>query len=354
MKEKIENSGEIVLHFDVPDHSIPLDQFFKNAYGSKKIIQDFNRVLFNDEPDLEFLILPPEEGSWRGKIRIVVKIGSYGLGVILAFLTSEPGQVIVEHYSGNEPKYYYKLVLDYISGKDDKARDANKEYYSEQRIADQKTNLIIEEILKDCTVAFLSASNRELEVKDFSTDKFRNAYIGRNEFYLACIANTKIKAIGFDSSQKFSIKQKEFSDHIVEIVEDKSAEEEKLFYDIFDLEIYSPTWDTKSKLKWGAIISDTQENIIFDIKDAKFKTTYQKDSLDLPSTTKHRAKMQCTYQVKDQKKINVTAVSVLSYNGKKISRKYTFEEMERLYDISLKKEKIEQTEQLDLFGEKTN
>ena len=55
--------GVIILHFDVPEHLIPLNQFIDSAKATQNIIDNFNSQLFNGELQYEIRVIAPKEGG---------------------------------------------------------------------------------------------------------------------------------------------------------------------------------------------------------------------------------------------------------------------------------------------------
>ena len=55
--------GEVVYHFDVDSHSIPLKQFIDTARASQFIIDDFNEQYFDKSLRYNLHVKTPEKGT---------------------------------------------------------------------------------------------------------------------------------------------------------------------------------------------------------------------------------------------------------------------------------------------------
>lgn len=52
------------IHFDVPEHFIPLSTFIETARETEAIINALNQRLFHGELNYRVVVIPPKEGSF--------------------------------------------------------------------------------------------------------------------------------------------------------------------------------------------------------------------------------------------------------------------------------------------------
>lgn len=173
--------ARLPIHFDVTAHYLTAADYLVAVKSFKTVLEDFNKRIFDGAIEYEFLVLPAEDGSYKGVCGVLVKgvkstaktvltVGALGavLGLadnsILNDFTKElTGKTIQEVHIGKELAIF----------------------------------------LRDMTTGFYSTASDTLEriiPHDLNLDK---AMFAKTEFYTMCIDNRDISAIGFDDTDTF-------------------------------------------------------------------------------------------------------------------------------------------------------
>ncbi len=202
--------AEIIYHFNVKQHRIPLQQFIDTADTTKAILDDFNHQFFGDKLKYSLYVVPSEEGGLVEAFRIILLSGTilgkaavggtiimYGLG---EFLDTGMGKYIYEKYI-DEPLPWLKDTID-KNDTDHKSDEGIK--------APVLSKEVVESFLSVLPSYLLSENVENLKVAGITPDKFPKAFKARDTFYNACIENEEVRGIAFDRSHDFWIKRERF------------------------------------------------------------------------------------------------------------------------------------------------
>lgn len=227
-------SSELVkfhIHYDVDDHFIPMSDFLVAANAAQKIIDDLNRQILGGKLRYQLVIIPPEDGTFLKTI-----------GIIATAVTLN--------------SVVYPIVSDYVLGAFEELAQHKPSDYGKNHMR----------ALKDLTTGFLSKEVEELEKcipHELNLDK---AFKGKTDFYLSCQGNDKIKGIGFDSTNRFPIRNNDFSKHISK---DRTRNIDSDFI-IYDLIVTSPVIENKDYV-WDFQDKVTEQKISAYMRDESFK-----------------------------------------------------------------------------------
>jgi hypothetical protein len=97
----------IPIHFDVPGHEIPLSTFIRTAEQTAAIIWSFNREFFEGKLRYDLFVLPPEQGTFKSKLGIVLLAG---WGVVWSFTESDIGKALIKELTTHEPSYWAEMI----------------------------------------------------------------------------------------------------------------------------------------------------------------------------------------------------------------------------------------------------
>jgi hypothetical protein len=326
-------SSEIILHFDVPEHYIPLNQFIDTARSAQDIIESFNKEFFEGKAKYEIWVRTPEPGGLTEVLAVIFTC----MTSVWAFLCTDIGRAYIKGLTDQDPTYW--------------ADQLGKKTRQLSEIDKQRLCAIIIAMM---VTGFLQRDTPDLEKIGLSQEKFRKAYIARNKFYEACIENEEVRGLGFDRSHVFPITRAEFSDFIVDLPSPPEIQEiEEAIcwkFDTADLLVNSPNWKRDSKRKWQGSTPEKQD-IAFVIEDENF---WEHVNLkDISPNITDNMQVQWIYQNNAAKPTNARVLRVLSYNGKEISAPLTDAELDaQVNNLSIGKtgEEKAQEENIDLFS----
>ena len=342
--------GEIIYHFDLRAHSLPLKHFIDTARASQAILDDFRDQVFGKKIQYELRVLPPEEGGFVEVLGLIILGGG---GTVWGVLGTDIGKAYFKGLTGKEPG-------DWAEGLGEKHRKWLDRHKTPKIDSDQPTIIepVIEgEILTDAErdaealieflVSFLASKIDKLEQVGLTPEKFRKAFQARNAIYKACIDNPEIEGLAFDHSHDFPIKRSDFPQLITQIpdeIDDGDEEPTSWAIESVDIVVNSPNWKRDGR-KWQAATNKYQD-IAFSIEDNGFWHHVQ--IKDIQPDIQDNLRVQWAYpagQSKPSKDVRV--LRVLSYNGKKLSDPMTQTEL----DSELHEATVIETETRGLFDD---
>ncbi len=234
----LQSQGIITIHFDTAEHNLSLATFTYTAVAVDQIIKGLNEKMFEGKLGYEILILPPESGSFRESLAVMV-VGSV-LGLPWLFLESDVGKAFIKGATDHEPAYWAE-----IAGKN--AKEAV--------------------LLTEATKGILTKDAATLSKVGIDARTSSHIYAGKNQFYATCIQDTKIRGVGFDAGSNFSVTRSEFINHTFTPTNDLTSGSE---LKIHELIIVSPVTAKNAKNMWKAKDKNTGEIINFYLRDDEF------------------------------------------------------------------------------------
>lgn len=325
--------GEIIYHFDLSTHSLPLKQFVDTARASHNILDDFNDQVFDKKIKYELRVFPPEEGGFIELLGLVIVSGG---GTIWGVLGTDIGKAYFKGLTGQEPAEWAEKL-----GKRHRKRlKKNTQAKPATEItAIPDSAMLIEgeivtdrerdaEVMVEFLISFLAANINKLEKVGLTPDKFRKAYAARNAIYKACIDNSEIEGLAFDRSHDFPIKRADFPRLITQIPDQVDVDTDTPMswaVESVDIVVNSPNWKRDGR-KWQAATSKHQD-IAFSIEDDTFWHHVQVK--DIQPDIRDNMRVQWAYPAGQSKPSHVRALRILSYNGTKISDPMTQVELNR-------------------------
>jgi len=221
------------VHFDVPDHHIPLSDFLSTAKGIEIVSQNIASKIFNEKVFVSIVVLPPEEGSLKSQIGMLL-LGSV---LTLTFVNDD----FLEGLIGTDPR--------------------------ELRIeAGQSVREGIQ-YLANSTKNFLEKENNELDELGINNENFSVAFGGKDIFFKACLQNSEINGIGFTNEDLFSIGREGFESRI----RPEEQEEPETKYLLHEVIIISPNISRESKAQWRVKDKESNKTLYFHMADISFK-----------------------------------------------------------------------------------
>lgn len=312
------------VHFQISDHYISLSEFISTAHTAQNVLRGLNEELFQGNLDIQLVVLPPREGSFLEQLGIILNGDSdffeNGLTIAgtLLFLKSEEGKALLRGLTKHELDYWFE--------------EAGKLVRKGLIAASQPTinKIALLWILKTTCVAFLEKETKELIKIGIIPSKYRIAYTAKNQFYQVCAANLKIKAIGFDKEDKYSVGRTEFGSRLADIPAPVDANNTaKWISEIVDVDANSPNWDRRGR-KWAAKCKDQDKykEVTFEIEDENFWRHV--DNKSIKTSIRDNLKLQWIYPAESARRTNIRVLRVLSYNGEFLGNPMTQPELDQL------------------------
>ncbi|MES2341636.1 MAG: hypothetical protein V4597_08160 [Pseudomonadota bacterium] len=302
---------------------------------TEAVIRGLSRELFGGQLQFELVVLPPEEGTFLARLRVVLVVG----GVIWAFLETDIGKGFIKGLTDHEPAYWSETLGKTLKTSAEEALEDRTVHPSDVQ---QFEALIVSEMAK----SFLRKDNGELARAGISPRQFRDAFEAKNAFYQACIETPQVKAIGFSDEPVFPIKRSDFA-RLQAVLPPKEDEVEHPWsVGTALLKVTSPNWDRDDRSRRWKGRDQQGRDRYFTIEDEAF---WGRVSTDTISThVIDVMKVQWAFQGKVEQPRNCRVIRVLEFNGFPLSDAFTddelFVEVGKLAELS--------TEQRDLFDDR--
>ena len=314
------------IHFDVPEHYIPLNTFIETARETEAIIEALNQRWFGGELKYRVVVVPPKEGSFLAFLGLaVVAVG----GAAWTFLRSEPGDAFLKELTGHNftdlmgiagrKVREHVLKMPPIAKEETPAVEEQKATEAvpfQAEAAEQKMAAAI--VVIESTKTFLVTDADQLRRAGLGPETFQEGFEARNEFYRACAEEKEIRAVGFDESEEFPIKRSDFARLQVSVEPREAIEvEDPPTVEITTLTVSSPNWARDdSKRQWrGKEASGLWRN--FKVSDEGFWSLASKDQLVLHG--QDTMKVQWSYRGSGKQRRSFEVHKVLEYNGETLA-----------------------------------
>lgn len=257
--------AQIVIHYDVPVHSISLETFIQSAISAQKTARGFADHYFSKNYELEISVLPPEHGSFLQPLGIklkTIKDAAVLLAALAAFDATPMGQGIVTELTG---KSLTEWSVDAIrTGKFVAAGGW------------ESAEEFVEELISRLEVLLAQMVGEYLEGSEFVFEELPEdiAYLiseAKSSLFAQLLNEKKVEAVGFSRKEHFPIPRSEFA---VRAVRSKKPEEE--IDENWDVEVVPIVVtalafkETANKVgRWRGTLSNKKE-IDFTIDDQYF------------------------------------------------------------------------------------
>jgi hypothetical protein len=330
--------GEIIFHFDVARHSIPLVHFLDTARGTQEILEAFNVSVFDRKLDFTLHVKAPEPGTLTEVFTVVFGAPA----AVMGFFATDIGKAFFKGLTTLEPAQWAEKAGTSIraSLNKTKARDVSDSNVLILTVDDtleaaferEVTRRIDAEALATLLLSFLQLDTDQLEKIGITVEKFRGAFKGRNQIYEACIRNTEVKGLAFSRSDNFPVKRRDFPKKVTRIPDLENvvvSTPPQLCIETADIVVNSPNWKRDGR-KWQAATSQHQD-IAFTIDDEGFWLRVERRDTELRPSIRDNMRVQWAYPAGHAKPSNVQVLRVLSYNGKTISTPMGDQEIRSLH-----------------------
>jgi hypothetical protein len=307
--------GNINVHFDVRAHHIPVDLFVEVGNDISAILAEFDRLLFGGTLKYQIVVLTPQPGTFLGKFGVYL-LG--GAAAVWAALDTNIGEGFVKGLTGEAPAFWSEQAGKTIREAVSESIRLGEENISKSKHELQTMTLAAENVLAESTRCILEKPRDQLQKVGLSISNFREGYQARNNFYVACSANTEVKAIGFTPAAEFPIKRKQFPSMQTTMPKKREEEFEGVWQvKIFKIKVTSPNWDKDDvRRTWKGKIEDGKD-CYFRVDDEGFWFQAMKHQLELDVVDS--ISVQMAFREIDGQPRDYRAIKVLEYNGRELA-----------------------------------
>ncbi|MCA1934462.1 MAG: hypothetical protein LDL37_03355 [Asticcacaulis sp.] len=298
------------IHLQTSEHYLPLPDFIKLSQSTRVISENLSEVIFGNNAKIDFLIFPPETGSFHIKIGFKSLTVAGFLGGAWVFLNSDIGNAFIKGFTDHDAIYWSEWA-----GK--KAKETLSEAH--ENFEEYKKGILYTKIISECTKGFISIDESKIKKIGANTPQFRNALSAKNIFYETCIDNNEITGLGFSPRNEFPIKRNSFPKKIGSIPDSsKNDDDLNWAWETRTILITSPVW-VKDGRKWQAVytINKKRKSTSITIEDELFWSYVENNKLE--TQILDRMKVQWAFITEGGRQKHTRVLKVLEFNGRKIS-----------------------------------
>lgn len=312
-------TNTLFIHFDVEEHHIKLDTFIRTADSARRILSSFDQALFDGRLAYELVVLPPEEGSFLQRLRVLIPVAA----AVVLFIDSDTPAGFIEGLTGKPPLEWAK-ELGQIT-----ANELEEVYSSDEPAPDHptKTSSNPEDdacragsrLLTAMTRAVLEMENEQLRRLGMEERDLVEALEARAEFYAACYKDQDVKRVGFTAEDDFPVPRSSFPGRAQPPARKEDEEEPPEWsVAIENISVSSPNWDEEDQRsrQWKGKDANRRD-CYFVIEDAEFWRLVKKQ--DLHVVVSDTLKVQWAFRVVDGKAKQRRVLRVLEFNGSKLA-----------------------------------
>ena len=318
----------VLVHFEVDEHYVLLETFVASALSTKKAVEAFNQAYFGGQLDFEIVIYPPEIGSLKQYIGVLLKggkkVGQYSAGalgvafVVLQVLDSDTIQDVSKEFLGGKPgeiiieriKKYQQLIERDIA--DDQLENIS---HDRTYIDDEGANLVEEIITKSVTNA-LEMPKASLESLDAPDQLKYDLLDAQADLYSEALLDPKIWAIGFTEDNESPVPRSNFAERAVRPRKLDTKPDLEATWEVSQrrIKVSSPNFDRENQhvRKWKGRDS-TGQSLLFEILDEGFWVRLGRSEIEFTETTEMVAQVATMIEKGRTREVNV--VRVLSVDG---------------------------------------
>ena len=338
-------TGDLLLHFDIPSHGLPLRTFMETASATEGVVEALVDQIFEGGVEYSLTVFPPEIGSFKSKLQIVViSIGATLAPALMTDFTSG----LIEGLTSRNPSEWGELAGQELRELFSLEANADEDDDTQESLENTLQCRAVAQMLSAATSNFMQSPTRELIENNISLNAFREAYEARNAFYKACLEVNEIQGISFSDGYDFEIPRNAFIE-LQTVVPPKVEDEDELPWHVETTTIIvsSPNWEkSDNKRHWKGKDSDGHERY-FTIADDAFWFLAEHELLNFHFSD--RLRVQIKYHLIDDRKIHNTVLKVIRYNDRRVSQPLSESELEELIGDYRKAENNKT--QFDLFPE---
>jgi hypothetical protein len=332
----------LFIHFDVEGHFLRLNTFIQTAESARNIIMALDVTFFEESLEYEFVVLPPEDGSFLTKLALWV---TGGVGAIFTFLNSDIGVAYVEGLTGRPP-------VEWAQEFGQKQRDGLQKLYEEVKPSEDSLYEYAEpvvpstssikpeseeaacqsgaQIILAMTRGLLEKETWELVKIGMGTSGLFDALTARAEFYTSCMNDGQVKRIGFEAGDDFPIPRNSFAERAQKPTREKKEDDPpEWILSIESIYVTSPNWDQEDQIKrqWKGK-DQARRDCYFLINDAIFWNLVKARDLNVAVLDNLKVHWACQYI--EGKPKNRQVLRVLEFNGTKLAEPLTPDEIQKV------------------------
>ena len=277
---------QITIHFDVEDHFLRLDTFFRSAVAAQQAVEAINNACFDGFAPFELVIVPPDEGSLKQYIGVLLKsstITYFAFWALVQAMDSATVQEVSKELFGATPTELLVAKIRNI-----KKHHSDGQFNLSQPKDDLEAVVLIENFVTRSAQRALEIQPLELAAAEVSETLKYEIGVAQSELFDAALNNPSVLGIGFDATDDFPIPRSQFPERAVKPRKPEIEDEvdEIWLTSVRTVQVTSPNFvkEDQSYRKWkGRDIGGGF--ILFEIRDEQFWLKFRLHEFDFSEST---------------------------------------------------------------------
>ncbi|MCK0169181.1 hypothetical protein MWU52_16630 [Jannaschia sp. S6380] len=308
----------VPIYYDVPSNRLRLSTFIGAARKYEALVAELFDEVFQIDAAFQIYVFPPEPGSFRQKLGVVVIAG---LGGILGTGGWDMMDGFLEGLSGLPPREWSQEL-----GKN--LREMYKSEYGEDSEVDAETLEAAETtaVLVEVTRQIAGNSNERLIRSGFRPEDLPRVFSAKTDLFYEIESDPQVKGVGFGEEDEAPIRREEFSRYQVRV--GKAEDEKDWRFELARYFVSSPNWnryDTRRKWKGR---EDGGSTVYFSIIDEVFWEMAAEGTLESHIIDELIAQVAVRYV--DGRKVDRVAVNIIRFNDMPISKELRQADLESI------------------------
>lgn len=318
---------KILVHFDVSDEYVLLETFVASANAAKRMVDALNQTYFDGQVEIELVVLPPEAGSLKQYIGVVLKLAGKSVFVLAALMTileSDHGVAVSEELFGKpSSEIIREIVRGWKQQYEETFLDEENEAEVIEEIAEgdiqEKGKVIIEEIVTRSAMHVFEMSRTELARLNLPEEQKFEFAQAQAELFSQSLTDQNVRGIGFSEENDFPIPRSGFAERAVRPTAPKEKEpDEEWLVSLRTIRVTSPNFDQDDQVnrKWKGRL-DTGAQLLFEVEDEEFWLKLKHSEIEFGESTV--IKVQIASRVEDGRVRNHKVLRVLAVDDAELA-----------------------------------
>lgn len=304
------------IYYDVPADRLRLKTFIAAAQKYEILVSEIISELLHADAAFQVYVLPPEAGSFRQKLGVVVIAG---LGGIIGAGGWVMMDGFLEGLSGLPPREWSQEL-------GEKLREQYKSENGEDAELDEElfASAEVTAALVEMTRHVASTPTELLARIGIRPEEHPRVFSAKTDLYYEIEVDPQVKGIGFGEEDKAPIRREEFSRYQVSTGKVEESREWKV--ELARYFVSSPNWDRyDTRRKWKGR-EEGGSTVYFSIVDENFWEMARVGNLDSHVMDELIAQVAVRYV--DGRKHERVVVNIIRFNDMPISRELSSEALQ--------------------------
>ncbi|WP_044006172.1 hypothetical protein [Jannaschia sp. CCS1] len=301
-----------------------MDTFIGVSKGYEELINDLVAELFGVEVTIQIYVLPPEAGSLRQVLGVVLIAG---MGGILGTGGWEMTRGFTEGLTGLPPEEWSRQLGENLREVVESEENAGEVNDEELQQVTEVTSTIVE-----VSRHIVSTPTERLASQGFEPSQYPETFNAKSDMFYQIEVDPQIRGVGFGHEREAPIRREDFGRYQLSARKEEDPEEWR--FELVRYRVSSPNWDRfDSQRKWKG--RDQEGSIVyFTITDGNFWEMARHGELESNVIDELIAQVATKYV--DGKRTDRVVISVIRFNDRPVSPELTRTQLGHILDLTVK------------------